>query len=498
MKTDDMVVIRSRILKFQFAFVNEYLKKKEDVDWNTVAGNIAGRKDAVSNEIIKSLGKKGLKHEKDVKQLLDRSWEDIINAVKGQGATAIGAAASGSTQENTAEIKKMLEDILSNGTIKVQAIQSPAAVQPANAAPVSKPTMSKPVDTATAEPVEDLEEVEELDEVESAEPVEEIADAEPVEDLEEVEELDEVESAEPVEEIADAEPVEDLEEVEEIADAEPVEDLEEVEELDEVESAEPVEEVTDAEPVEDLEDVEELDEVESAEPVEEVSEAEPVEDVADDEPTTSEPVGEFEDVEDFDEVEELDSVTDNEPLTKKQEKEQHKVEKEIEDLIGKDIVLGNHKFEESLKEDIGFGEPPRRVFKVDEDDTIIDTFATQSLDFSDLDRLDTRQIENGKKESANKENDTIAKAVVNENIETLKTDLDDDISDLEVLEKERNSMPFSFTQFAANNNGVTDLEEGENVILEDSSGVFYIKNNLETTTVAQDSMFKKLVDSVLK
>jgi hypothetical protein len=60
-------------------------------------------------------------------------------------------------------------------------------------------------------------------------------------------------------------------------------------------------------------------------------------------------------------------------------------------------------------------------------------------------------------------------------------------------------IPFSFADFAASNNGVTDLKtDNTKIITEDKDGLYFISNTVSTDTVRKDSDFKNLVESVLK
>ncbi|MCR5047044.1 MAG: hypothetical protein K6A42_10745, partial [Treponema sp.] len=366
LRRDDETVIRERIRTLQLGVVDEYLSKKEALDWESVSG----RREAVTKEIIQSLGRRAKKRPQQVEELINRSWDELFSAMN------LKPQEKSSGLENAQEIKAMLQELLSSGSIKVQAAPAPAPAPakarpapqiPASAEPVEdleeveEVTDAEPVEdleeveeVAAAEPVEDLEEVEEIadaEPVEDLEEVEEIADAEPVEDLEEVEEVEEIADAEPVEdleeveEIVDAEPVEDLEEVEEIADAEPVEDLEEVEEIadaEPVEDLEEVEEIADAEPVEDLEEVEEIadaEPVEDLEEVEEIADAEPVEDLEEvEEVADAEPVEDFEEVEEVadaepvEDLEEVEEVADAEPVDDLEEVEEVADAEPVEDL----------------------------------------------------------------------------------------------------------------------------------------------------------------------
>ena len=205
LRRDDETVIRERIKRLQLGVVDEYLSKKEALDWET----ISGRREAVTKEIIRSLGSRAKKRPAQVEELINRSWDELFAAMNLKPS----GAKDGGGLENAQEIKAMLQEILSSGAIKVQAV-APQAVQ---ARPAAAPA-----------PVENLEEVEAAEPVEE---LEEIEEAEPVEELEDVAPLESVDGHENdapavLESPLEAQPVEDLEEV---ADAEPVEDLEEVE-----------------------------------------------------------------------------------------------------------------------------------------------------------------------------------------------------------------------------------------------------------------------------
>ena len=293
LRRDDETVIRERIKSLQPGVVDEYLSKKEALNWET----ISGRREAVTKEIIQSLGSRAKKRPAQVEELINRSWDELFAAMN----LRPNGSKDGGGLENAQEIKAMLQEILSSGAIKVQAVAPSAPASAAPARPVAAP--------APAEPVEDLEEVE------AAEEIEEVEEAEPVEDLEEVEEA---------EEVAEAEPVEDLEEVEEVEEAEPVEDLEEVEEI---------EEVADAEPVEDLEEVEEVEELEEVAPLETVDENEKVAPAVQESPLEAQPV---EDLEEVEEVEDLEEVAPAEPV------EEPASDDDLHDLASELSSFGQH------------------------------------------------------------------------------------------------------------------------------------------------------------
>ncbi|MDD7013376.1 MAG: hypothetical protein PUI24_00105 [Spirochaetales bacterium] len=191
---DDFVVINSRIRKFQYTLLREYIDRKDTFDWNTMAKEISRRKMEVNDEIKKSLGSRGRRHSKEVDELLDKSWSQVMGALAGNISI---------TQINP-----------------VHADEKIAA------------------DVAEAE---ELEMLDAADDVTEAEAVEEIPAAEELEPLEELEEAEPLEEAKP----AEAEELEPLEEAEP-AEAEELEPLEDAEPA-EAEELEPLEEVSEPE-----------------------------------------------------------------------------------------------------------------------------------------------------------------------------------------------------------------------------------------------------------
>ncbi len=334
-KTDDMVLIRSRIKKIQFAFVAEYLENKENVDWSQVSRQIEGRKADLFRDVKKSLGRKGRRHESQVDALLNKSWDEILSAIGTRQNFEQGIAYR--SHSDSAELKKMLEEVLGNTKLQISQdniqVKAPAvqvaAAAPAAKVPVTEPEEIEEIEEAEAvEELADVEEAEEIEEIEEAEAVEELSDVEEAEEIEEieeaeaVEELTDVEEAEVVEELADVEEAEEIEEieeaeaVEELADVEEAEEVEEideaeaVEELADVEEAEEIEEIEEAEAVEELADVEEAEEFEDAEVVEETEEAEPEDMPSEAAEEKFEPVDEFE----SESVEEIESLEKETPV----------------------------------------------------------------------------------------------------------------------------------------------------------------------------------------
>lgn len=222
LKHDDMVIISSRIRKFELSLFRQYLERKDSADWRALEKEFSLRRQDVNSEIISSLGKRGKKHRKEVNLFLDQSWSELMSAMSG-GRRMAEVISSYKNENLEPKPEKELYSI----------DYDHSADREKEASLEEKPFVEKPspVDEVpqsdAADEVEELEEVDELEEVpeaESADGVEEIPEAEAADD---VEEIPEAEAVEEVEELSQAEDVEDLEEV---LDAEPVDEDLEVEE----------------------------------------------------------------------------------------------------------------------------------------------------------------------------------------------------------------------------------------------------------------------------
>lgn len=157
MRHDDMVLIRRRIKKFQYELLKEYIDRKDSSNWKSLSREISLRKVDVNSEIKRSLGRKGKKYSKEVDEMLEASWTDIMSAMGG----------------NVAALRRMRNE----NTIDPKEELTPVHVQttPIKNQPVVAPVV--PVQVEELDDVEDLEEaeeVEELEEAEEAETVEEI------------------------------------------------------------------------------------------------------------------------------------------------------------------------------------------------------------------------------------------------------------------------------------------------------------------------------------
>lgn len=266
LKRDYLTVIKQRVKKVQFGMINEYLENKQKVEWASIARQLEFRKEEFSDEIKKSIGGKSKKHEKEINEFLDKSWEEIISVINSQKEKETGSLNGASIEE----IRRVIEEVLQTAKINVN-----------NVVP----------QTQGVTPVEEVSDVEEISDAEEIEEIEEIGEAEEISDAEEIPEAEAVEEIEEVEEIADAEEVSD---VEEIAEAEPVEEISDVEEIsladktvvqnapqadktialessDVTKEIEPVEEIEDTETIESENKTEELEDID----INIVEEAEP-------------------------------------------------------------------------------------------------------------------------------------------------------------------------------------------------------------------------------
>ena len=445
-KHDDMVVIRSRIKKIQFALIAEYLDNKQDVDWQLVSRQIEGRKADLFKDVKKSLGHKGKKHSKEVDALLNKSWDEILSAI---GNKQEYQASISKSDASSAEIKRMLEEVLSTTQLKVQNV------------------LPQPEVKQTVHPLSEAEEIEEIEEIEEAETLDEVEPIEEVETLDEVEPLEEVETLDEVEPLEDAEPVDEIEEIEEVEEAETldeVEPVEEVETLDEVEPLEDAEPVDEIEEIEEVEEAETLDEVEQVEDVEVAEEVEePVEAVAEPE-TLDEAVEAVEEVEALDEVEaveEVESLDETEPVEEVAEPAEE-IE-EVEEVPAEPLDEAEPEPAEETEEDIA-----RRKAR---------------------EELYNEKLEFGIAANAPKPDDS------EEMLEEFEI-FDPDFSVEKELEPAEEKTMFSMTSFGNNTNYVADLVEEVDTIVE-VDGIYTIADNLEMSSISIDKDFKKLVDSVL-
>ena len=474
LKQDDMVVIRERIRRLQLGIVSEYLKKKENVDWQVVSGKIAERRQDVTLEIIRSLGRKAKKHDKEVNELINRSWDELLAAMSVQ----VRKENNENGLTNAAEIKSMLEELLSSGNIKVQTVGSAVNVMPVTV----KPSKSVPV----------TEQVQELDKVEKAEAVEEL---EEVEDAEAVDELEEVEDAETVEELEEVEEAEAVDELEEVEEAEAVDELEEVEEPEVVEKLETAD-LTSMETV-DIDEFHDTSKSEKHNPEMEIESPADVE-ILNRKACDIQTVYDCEDDNlidnfnvcnpDFSGLDTLDFNDEgNTNITQTDEKPAI-IEEEVSlDEFG----VENSKEQYDFEEEIGFGSVENPNSKKSEE-TVQFNVEPEILDFKSLDKKVEVKRNRGKK-SGTKIDDS-KYGVKNIQNQVQAANQDDDIVELSSCDVD---IPFTLTQFGTTTTAPEELKPYVNVIHEDESGMYVIKTD-GADLEPQNLDFKNLVDSVLR
>lgn len=429
-RKDDDVVILSKIKSVQIGLLNEFFEK--NVDRTKVAALIESQKDALTAKIKKSLGRRGKRYGDDLSIILNQSWQDIINILSGENTMSIQNLSS----NDMSEIRRMFEDVMSNSSIRVQAVtQFPSRQMPKNWK-TEELDNSAGIEIAprpghvTEKPADEISELDDAEDLEELGEVEEISEAEPVEELDDVEE------------ISEAEPVEELDDVEEAAEAEPVEELGEVEEIPEAETVE--------ESAEDLNELGETADITSAEEIETLEYAEEGEE-------SSIPVEDGK-----------ESIVYSSPRS------------EVTQFEGT----------ESLK--IG------DTVKVNEDgqidNSVVDNFVVyNALNIFDSLTSDTSSI-TGENQEASDETELKKNDSDEDSMSDIKKKQTDDVVELESVS--RKSEDFMFTTFAANDNNVTELSP--DAIVQGDDGVFSIANDVSTAGIAIDEDFKKLVDSVLR
>lgn len=265
-KQDDMLVIRDKIRRFQFAVIQDYLKRKEEVDWNAVCADMKRRKQEINIGIKKSLGRKARRHVHEVDYLLDKNWDEIIAILQNQNVSA----GKNKSESTVAELKLFMEELAKRPDL-ISAFQNASSVQQdiQKSGSLTKNTDSLQADVAAVSEADDVvEPVEVLEEVEAPDEVESFDEVEPIEEVECLEEVDSVETAEEAESLEEAESVEEAEVPEAAQTAEDAEALEEVESLEEVDS------VGTAEEAESLEEAESVEKAEVPETVQAAQDAE--------------------------------------------------------------------------------------------------------------------------------------------------------------------------------------------------------------------------------
>lgn len=470
-RKDDDVVILSKIKSVQIGLLNEFFEK--NVDRTKVAALIESQKDALTAKIKKSLGRRGKRYGDDLSIILNQSWQDIINILSGENTMSIQNLSS----NDMSEIRRMFEDVMSNSSIRVQAVtQFPSRQMPKNWK-TEELDNSAGIEIAprpghvTEKPADEISELDDAEDLEELGEVDEIAEAEPVEELDDVEE------------VAEAEPVEELCEVEEISEAEPVEELGEVEEIPEAETVE-----------ESAKDLNELGETADITSVEELVDEEDLKSFEKEYENITNTVNAYAEKTEDNSSEEPVSDEEIETLEYAEEGEESSIP--VEDCK-ESIVYSSPRSEVSQfegTESLKIGD----TVKVNEDgqidNSVVDNFVVyNALNIFDSLTSDTSSI-TGENQEASDETELKKNDSDEDSMSDIKKKQTDDVVELESVS--RKSEDFMFTTFAANDNNVTELSP--DAIVQGDDGVFSIANDVSTAGIAIDEDFKKLVDSVLR
>ena len=494
LRHDDMVVIKDRIRRFQIAFIEEYTEKSEAGTLKLLPADLEKRKLTLNEEIRQSLGKRGQRHSAEVNALLERSWNEIMGTVSQTHGLALAKPST-----DTAEIKRILEEVLGSGKLQIQAApqttQAKTAVSPAAERPKTVENLAEADDAEELDEVESLEDVESLDE---AEPLEDAEALDEVEPLEDAEVPDEAEALEDAEELDEAEPLDDaevLDEVEPLEDAELPDEVEPLEDAEELDEAEPLEDAETLDEAETLENAESLDEAEPQEDAEELDEAEPLED--------TEVPDEAEPLEDAEEPDDVKSPAENEksslPIENKASSESDSLTEEEPmeeiEMLNEDEALifsspdGNDDENSDADDDLKFFEvvSPEEMFAVNSDNEPIpskEVLEKPLQEPEELPVLESREAPSRSRFSFWNfgRNDTPVTEVLSDSEENTKTHT------THIIEKSSKEPAMEKTHLE---------KKPAETIQEDASGIYHIAEDLPLNSMTLDEKFKQLVDSVL-
>ena len=190
LKQDPVTIIQSRMKKLQLSLIEQRYEHKNDIDWSRWNRELEQRRQEISAQLKRGIRITSDKKAKDIDTIIDKSWDELILAIRGFNEPAI----------DEAKLQLILTRFLAaNSSVRA-------------GTPAGKASFYE------AKDVEDIEELEEVELAEEVEELEEIEAAEAVEELEEIETEEVVENIEELEEIEEVEELEEPEELEELAD----------------------------------------------------------------------------------------------------------------------------------------------------------------------------------------------------------------------------------------------------------------------------------------
>ncbi len=273
LRHDDMFIIKKRIRQFQLAFISEYFEQAGTGGFHSLPEEILNQLPELTHDIKRTLGRKAKKHEKEIDELFDHGWEEIMTALGHKNTPA-------PAQASVAEIKKMLEEVLSTLPLRIEQASAPVqksappeAQKTPNAhtqekTPVTFQTSMAP-DIPEPEVLEEIAPAEEVAEIEKAddELAGELVELEEVPTADECVELEEMPTTDEVAAALDKAPVAEVAALEEVPATDEAAVLEELPATDEVAELEEVPAADDAEPADEVavhEEVPTADEVAAA------------------------------------------------------------------------------------------------------------------------------------------------------------------------------------------------------------------------------------------
>jgi len=197
-RQDAVVVLRDRVKRFQVNLLREYMEAKEEIDFERWRAELEDRRDEVSKQVRRGLGRLKADEKKEVDDLIDRTWDEIIDVLSSR---AQSSPVRGGEIGRIEEIVDQLTRKLATTPLNVQSV--PEAHPPGSDAPPAAP---RPVGVEEVESLADGDDIQELgdaDEVEEIVGLDEADEAEDVDEVDEVSELDEVEEVDELQDVAD-------------------------------------------------------------------------------------------------------------------------------------------------------------------------------------------------------------------------------------------------------------------------------------------------------
>jgi|GEM_PF-3466580 len=176
LRQESVSAVRDRVKRLQIGILEEYFERKGDIDFSRWSRELENRRAEVRAQIKASAGISPRKPSREVDELIDKGWDEILDILGKRARAAAGLEEAGQGPR-LAELEAMMRRLLAAG------IQASPSQAPLSSAP------------ARAEPVEELAEAEAVEELPEAEAVEELAEAEAVEELPEAETVEEIPKA---------------------------------------------------------------------------------------------------------------------------------------------------------------------------------------------------------------------------------------------------------------------------------------------------------------